>query len=166
MPDFQRAKNLAEQLQAEFAYARPPIDPEVIAEGLGVKVVYAQFGGDFAQTVSGYIELDAQPRIVVNAEMGTARKTFTIAHELGHFLMHRDWAKGQNYEVLPRLNNYGGPKPEEEVEADAFAANLLVPLDMLAHYRRLVPVSELPKLFLVSPQVIENRLKWLRSEVA
>jgi Zn-dependent peptidase ImmA (M78 family) len=72
--------------------------------------------------------------------------------------MHKDWARGPNY-VLPRLNGYASTKPREEVEADAFAANLLVPTDMLKRYYRVASVYELSKIFVVSEQVINNRLK-------
>jgi Zn-dependent peptidase ImmA (M78 family) len=72
--------------------------------------------------------------------------------------MHSDWAKGPNY-VLPRMNGYFATKPPEEVEADAFAANLLVPKNMLERYYRVASVYELSKIFVVSEQVINNRLK-------
>jgi Zn-dependent peptidase ImmA (M78 family) len=72
--------------------------------------------------------------------------------------MHSEYAKSGEYKVLPRRNSYVGVKPPEEREADAFAANLLVPESMLKAYKGVASVSELATLFAVSEQVIVNRL--------
>lgn len=158
--NFTKAKNKAAEVLSQFNLVKPPIDPEAIAEAMGVDVVYARFGGQYASTVSGYLEFDP-PRIVVNVEISPARKTFTIAHELGHFLMHKEYAASQNYQVMPRSNFYENGKPDEEREADAFAAALLAPISMLRRYRDMASPRELARMFLVSEDVILNQLKWL-----
>ncbi|WP_449396287.1 ImmA/IrrE family metallo-endopeptidase [Devosia riboflavina] len=135
--DFKMARRCAQEVIERIGKTRPPVDPEAVAELLGVQVVYADLGDDFAESVSGFIEMDAlPPRIVVNNAIHPNRMTFTIAHELGHFLMHKEYATGENYRVMPRRNVYDGPKPPEEQEADAFAAELLVPLEDAASLRR------------------------------
>jgi len=160
MADFKKAERHAKDTLKNFGLIRPPVDPEAIAEAMGVPVVYAKFSPGITDKVSGYIQFDPL-RIVVNEDIRPARKTFTIAHELGHYLMHQAYAKSQNYQVLPRNNEHPTGKPDEEKEADAFAASLLVPLDLLRRYKDVASPLELSRMFLVSEDVILNRLKWV-----
>jgi len=159
-PNYKVAEQTARDLLRRFAIVRPPIDPESLAEALGVPVVYAEFASDISGKVSGYIQFDPL-EIVVNDAIAPRRKTFTIAHELGHFLMHQDYAQSEKYQVLARNNQYPDGKPNEEKEADAFAAHLLVPMTMFKRYRNFASVRELGKMFAVSDDVILNRLKWM-----
>lgn len=154
------AVRAAEQVIRQAGLAYPPIDPEKIAEDLGVRVLYADFGVH-SDTVSGFIDFSEAEsiRIFVNRGIHPNRKTFTIAHELGHFVMHKDWARGAEY-VMLRANEYApGTKPDKETEADVFAANLLVPESMLREYMDLASPRKLAEIFVVSEQVIANRLK-------
>ena len=66
-------------------------------------------------------------KIRVNKSDHSFRRRFTIAHELGHFLMHKDLRK----EFIERRSPIAKEKPWYEQEADAFAAHLLVPLEFL-----------------------------------
>lgn len=158
--DFHMAKRQAAQALKNHGINRPPIDPEALAEAMGVDVVYANFPKAISDQVSGFLEVGDNPRIVVNKAIHANRKTFTIAHELGHYLMHREYAESGDYQVLPRRNQYNREKPDEEREADAFAANLLVPMQMLHRYKDIASTQELATTFLVSEDVILNRLKW------
>ncbi len=62
--------------------------------------------------------------IMVNNEQPATRKIFTVAHELGHYILH----KGTNN----RYDKYHRYTPEEikrEFEANDFAAKLLMPVN-------------------------------------
>lgn len=158
LANYRRAQEAAEKLLDKYGIDAPPIDPEVIAEGEGVDVVYAGFKGRASDEVSGFINpMDA--RIFVNKVLPPNRKTFTIAHELGHHVLHRAYVESGDYRILPRRNEYGDDKPDEEKEADAFAANLLVPMKLLRRYKDHATVPELARMFLVSQDVIAHRLK-------
>lgn len=159
--DWNKAKAKAAAVLNQYRITTPPVDPEAIAEAMGVKVVYANFAPGTKDRVSGFIQFDPL-RIVVNNEISPNRMTFTIAHELAHYLLHREWARSNAYEVLPRQNEYGRKKPAEEQEADCFAAELLVPASMLERYRDYATPKELARLFAVSEDVILNRFKSLR----
>lgn len=161
--DYNRAKAEAAKLLKKYKITKAPIDPESIAQAEGVDVVYANFHGNIADQVAGFSE-PMNGRIVVNRDLNTNRKTYTIAHELGHHVLHKQYLDDEGaYQVFPRMNSYDGrPKPPEEQEADAFAAALLVPMDMLRQYVHLASTSELARMFLVSEEVILNRMKWLR----
>ncbi|NVK16331.1 MAG: ImmA/IrrE family metallo-endopeptidase [Rhodobacteraceae bacterium] len=159
------------KLRADGYLSSVPVDPEKIAEDLGIEVVFANFDDSVADDISGFIDFEVtndndskfKAQIVVNSETSVRRQLFTIAHELGHFLMHRDWAESENYVVLPRSNNYfESSKPAEEIEADAFAADLLVPLSELEKVYKHYDLVELADLFMVSEEVISYRIKALK----
>lgn len=161
--NFKRAQGEAEKLLAKYRIKSPPIDPEALAEAEGVEVVYSRFNGEVGKLLSGFSQLfqDGRARIIVNADLPAPRKVFTIAHELAHLLLHHHYVEdGERYQVLPRRNDYGDEsKPDEEREADAFAANLLVPLHMLREYKDFASPSELAGMFLVSKDMMLHRLK-------
>lgn len=159
--DYKRAEEEAVKLLRKFKIENPPVDPEAIAEAMGIEVVYATFNGPLGEKISGFIE-PANARIVVNSDIYPNRKTFTIAHELAHHVLHRDYALSDDYRVFARMNDYENGKPDEEKEADAFAAHLLVPTAMLKKYRNIASTSELARMFCVSDAVILNRMNWLR----
>lgn len=159
-PDFKLCKSKADALLKKYSYFMPPIDPEKIAEAEGIDVVYAEFEAPANDMVSGYFDLEKN-RIVINKDISDNRITFTIAHELAHHQMHQDYIRSNDYIPMPRSNSHLGEKPKEEIEADQFAANLLVPLSMLKKYQKVGSVSELASLFFVSEDVIRNRLSLL-----
>ena len=159
-PNYEKAKAEARKLLRDLGLSAPPIDPEFVAESIGVDVVYVKFEGETASKISGFYDVEEET-IYINKEIGAGRKNFTIAHELGHHVMHREYAASENYTVMPRNNHYEGEKPSEEKEADAFAAELLVPMTMLKRYNKIVEPYELPTLFAVSPAMMKIRRKWL-----
>jgi Zn-dependent peptidase ImmA (M78 family) len=67
------------------------------------------------------------------------RKRFTMAHELGHFVLHKDKIgngidDSDKYRKFRRTNNAVG-EPEER-EANNFAANILMPEDLVVEYAK------------------------------
>lgn len=91
--------------------------------------------------------LPRQWAIMFNQSQDRGRRAFTIAHELGHFALHRKMIEdGDEYKadhgILCEANSVerrsGGGI---EKEADDFAANLLMPLD---DFRKTLPVNERP----------------------
>ena len=160
-PNFTLAATKAADLLKKYAYSEPPIDPQSIAESEGLRVVYADFEHPDNANVSGFFRLHDNT-IVVNNDISGSRITFTIAHELAHYVLHQDFIRGNNYIPMPRNNDYPNGKPVEEIEADTFAANLLVPLIMLKTYVNLASIGELSNLFFVSEEVIRNRIDLLK----
>jgi Zn-dependent peptidase ImmA (M78 family) len=152
--DFRAAEQKAKDVLREFGFDRPPIDPQFLSEQLGVTVFFAEFD-EASRGVSGFYDPE-DLTIYVNKNDPPVRQTFTIAHELGHHLMHAEWAKSSDYKVLMR-NTEVAQDPYEQ-EANAFAAHLLVPADMLKSYKSLAGVQDLARLFMVSVPVIRNRL--------
>jgi Zn-dependent peptidase ImmA (M78 family) len=137
-------------------YSTPPIPVFDIAEQRGVNVVFASFGRH-SETISGFCDF-AAARLYVNENDSSGRKMFTIAHELGHWLLHRDFIKSGShlYRALPRFK-----APSESVlekEANLFAAELLVPRSLVLPVKD-ASVSQLADIFAVSRTMMEWRLK-------
>jgi len=134
----------------------PPVNPVEVALNLCVEVRFVRFNEE-NQNVSGFYDPE-ENAIYVNRDEYPLRQTFTIAHELGHAVLHREWANSDEYRVLMRDDQTDHGEPHEK-EANAFAANLLVPREMLDEYSSLKP-SDLSRLFAVSVPVINNRLSF------
>ena len=138
-------------------YSSPPIPVREIAETNGVNVVFAKFGR-FNDVMAGFCDFNAR-KLYVNADDALPRQRFTIAHELGHWLLHRDYFVDHPdlYPVLPRFETPDNNDPKEK-EANKFAAHLLVPTRLLLPVRD-APVSTLANVFMVSRAMMEFRVK-------
>lgn len=154
-PRWAIAKAKAEELSAP--YSAPPIPVLEIAESHGVDVVFADFG-DVGERVAGFCDFQGA-RLYVNQADRLPRQTFTIAHELGHWLLHRPFFEQQPelYQILPRFQKVERNNAFEQ-EANCFAANLLVPSRLLKPVRN-AAVAQLASIFSVSREMMENRLK-------
>lgn len=91
---------------------------------------------DLGREVSGFLErINMSWKIYINRYESESRKRFTIAHELGHFVYHRDkYSSGSVStpdQIFFRDENVLSPI---EQEANNFAANLLMPEDVFKKY--------------------------------
>ena len=121
-PDYRLAEREAIRLLNQ-ADVEPPVNPVEIARDLGVGVSFVSFSGE-SEGVAGLYDPKTDQILVNRGEAGV-RQTFTVAHELGHRVLHQEWAKSEAYKVLwrdPQRQN----KDRWEQEANAFAANLLM----------------------------------------
>ena len=157
-PDYRRVLSEVQRVLKENNVLGPPVDPLEIAVAYGVSVEERDFD-EFSQEVAGFFDFNERA-IYVNDADPYVRKTFTIAHELGHFILHQHHFQENpdEYSVLLRRPMGAAFDPKEK-EANAFAANLLVPRKFLDRYYRHADVDSLARLFMVSKDVIRNRLK-------
>lgn len=154
-PRWAIATQAADKLTA--TYTRPPIPVHRIAEENGVDIVFADFG-KHTKTVAGFCDFN-QAKLFVNREDRQDRQSFTIAHELGHWILHRDLfrAKPDLYPILPRFADPNKDDPLEK-EANKFAANLLVPGHLLEPIKS-APITILAKAFGVSSTMMGFRVR-------
>ncbi len=151
--------NLAERKAEELSkdYSAPPVPVLEIAEENGVNVVFVDFGKN-SEKVAGLCDFE-NARIYVNQDENADRQAFTMAHELGHWILHKDFflENPDHYPVLPRFS-----KPDQndwrEKEANKFAACLLVPARLVRPVRN-APIASLASVFGVSRTMMEFRLK-------
>lgn len=154
-PRWKEAEDAANKLTD--IYSVPPIPVVEIAERSGVEVVRVEFKAH-KDLVAGFCDFKNR-KLYVNKEDPQVRQTFTIAHELGHWMLHRHFFEQhpEKYPVLARFQATDKGNPFEQ-EANHFAANLLVPMRLLRPVAR-APVSALATIFQVSKTMMEYRIK-------
>lgn len=117
----------------------------------------------FDDDVSGKIEYKSSGiyQIVVNKYHSVSRKRFTLAHEFAHFVLHKEFLKqGNRFEdnILFRAND-DFMRNKKEVEANQFAADLLIPKTIFENEIRSGnnKINELADFFQVSSAAIKYR---------
>lgn len=137
-----------------------PVDVLGAAKRLGIDI----YSAPLAEKVSGVLLRDPAYRtpsgfvILVDQDEPSYRQRFTAAHELGHFVLHRDSVGERNEDnYLLRSENMSN---RQEVEANKFAASLLMPMDLIQGEmnRGNSSVSGLANTFGVSPTAMSIRL--------
>ena len=156
-----------------------PVDLNKVAEALGAKVSEETW----EDKVSGVLLVKGDVKhIMLNSSHTLNRKRFSFAHELGHLVLHASKAEDRLF-VDTQIRVYrrvGAPSdvdyqepgsmttPDEEREANLFAATLLMPAALLEHaaFRRNLfdewDVTALAEAFGVSEQAMFIRLQSLR----
>ena len=134
---------------------RAPVPIIAVSEDLGLPVFFLN---GFRDNISGMIkrEDDGSYAIYVNSEHHPNRQRFTIAHEIGHFLLHKKYiGDGIVDDALYR----SGLGNTMENEANAMAANILMPASLLSQESLLTAkISDLAKKFKVSEAAMAIRL--------
>lgn len=128
-------RRVAEQLLSRSGITKPPVDVVKIARSLKVDVRPAPTDDE----LSGFLIRDAEGSVAtigVNNRHSSARQRFTIGHELGHYLLHRGERlhvdqRGSGFAVHRPDNRSSTGEQEEEIEANLFAAELLMPIGFL-----------------------------------
>ena len=121
------ARQVARALRQAWQVPPGPI-PNLtrLVEDAGIIVVHRDFGTDRLDGLSyPYADL---PIIFLNSRLPADRVRFSLAHELGHMLMHKV------------------PYPEAEEEADQFAAELLMPADEIVDHLQPFSIERLASL--------------------
>ena len=162
----------AKQLLVESDAYRIPVPVDMVAYRLGLLTEAAVLDDN----TSGILLVDNnRGAIGYNSTHAPTRQRFTIAHEIGHFVLH---VKGKDkqrrlfidkYRVFFRDGQSSGGVDREEIEANSFGAALLMPkqlvLDELLKVDFDIDDDDLPsvlaKRFNVSPIAMSNRLNSL-----
>ncbi len=145
-----------------------PIDVLQIAQALDISISKQ----DMEDSVSGILLIEGDHAVVgVNKDHHPNRQRFTIAHELGHYLLHRTstsvFIDGSS--VFFRDGTSSEGTRLQEIEANAFAAELLMPEALLREHIGEQPLDvfddtalwRLADLFGVSVQALSIRLSKL-----
>ena len=141
-----------------------PIERVVNNRGLEIKIY------DLGETSGVLVIENGKGTIGVNPNESKVRKRFTIAHELGHYELHRDGTNGvfidKQFKVEFRNHNSSTGEFKKEQEANAFAAAVLMPEKfILKEIKNLefdlsedFSLKELAQVFNVSVAAISYRL--------
>ena len=138
--DKNRIAGVAREERNRLGIADAPIKSIFeLLESHGVRILVFNFGAPevVGSGVSGY-HGESGPCIFVNAnsKIPAERQIFTVVHEYGHLIFHRD--QFVNQDSFRYRKGVGKSKSPEEKISDYFAGVFLVPEDSL---RRLVPVG-------------------------
>lgn len=165
-------RSLVDRLLIQNHIHSAPVPVEDIAKSLGVTVIRQPAEDD----LSGFLYRDRKKKtavIGVNSTHHPNRQNFTLAHELGHFLLHEssdDVHVDRRFQVKFRSGVSSEGTDVEEKEANLFAAEILMPADLLAEEMEKIDivdlddetvVARLARRYGVSTQAMTFRLAYL-----
>jgi Zn-dependent peptidase ImmA (M78 family) len=167
-------RDIVESLLAQHKITLAPVPVGKIAKELGIQIKLDKVDDD----LSGFIVRDTGKRALIGANKShhPNRQRFTIAHELGHYLLHAGHTVHLDEGRVAFTVNLRNPESSkgednDEREANLFAAELLMPakflredlegieLDLLENDTFL---ADLAKKYSVSLQALTFRLTYLR----
>jgi Zn-dependent peptidase ImmA (M78 family) len=127
-------RDRARQLIIDHQISDAPVQVEAITESLGFQIARHRFDGP----ESGFALHEGKQSIIgVNIQTSRRRQRFTIAHELGHLLMHegRPLTVDQAVLRIDLRNDVSSMATDlQEIEANTFAATLLMPDEIVMDY--------------------------------
>ena len=171
---FHKSEECASTILERYQVSRPAVPIEHIVQNEGLQILEYNFGDD----ISGILIInDGVGAIGVNPKNHYHRQRFSIAHELGHYLMHRDSGNlfvDKDFIVKFRHTNrnYSLVEKKQEQEANAFAAALLMPTKFIEQeiekleffgYTETEIISVLAKTFQVSEAAMSYRFSNLNN---
>jgi Zn-dependent peptidase ImmA (M78 family) len=125
-PRHQMAKELARKCIKEFRVKGPAVDVESMVRARGITLLRV----DTESTMSGALYADVKEIAINTRGRSPERQRFTIAHEFGHWEFRHHLLA----ELPPDSLGYAGvfedgpdPRSAVEIEANVFAAELLMP---------------------------------------
>ena len=122
-----KVRNLLEALEVQA----PPVPVAKLARNCGARIVRVSGNED---DIDGFLYQEEGDLVIgVNRDQATVRKRFTIAHELGHLLLHKHSRVhvDRGFRVRLRSGLSGEGTDRDEMEANRFAAELLMPIEFL-----------------------------------
>ena len=156
----------------EYGIKKSPIPVDTIAQNLGFSLYTATFKDEEIAGVLADSDAPVKPFsdnrvMVINRNDYETRQRCTIAHEIGHFVLHCS-----NNERFFERYKHGydrGQRPEIENNANAFGAALLMPRKMIIDFvdsftsnDRNDIINGIAKEFNVSTKAAKRRLEELK----
>lgn len=147
-------------LQAEKTYPEDNLE-DIIESYDNICMAEYDFKDD-SSIISGAIAYTESGKtiIYINKVLSPTRKTFTLAHEFGHFILHN----GQNKFRLDFVDRYNNKDSHDEAEANYFAASLLMPKERFLRACEVFSWRDdlIARFFGVSVIAVRVRRKWLK----
>lgn len=128
-PRYNLARKKAAELLHAAAVSEAPVPVETLAELAGAVIRYEPFEGQ----LSGMLFRSEDGAVIgVNSLHAAVRQRFSIAHEIGHLLLHEpELHVDEHAFVAFRDLESSKASDPAEIEANQFAAALLMPADLL-----------------------------------
>lgn len=163
------ARKKAVELLREAGVKAAPVPVEKLAVIVSATIRYEPFSG----TLSGMLHKSDKNRAVigVNSLHAKTRKRFTVAHEIGHLVLHKEasFHIDHKFPIALRSEASSLAVDEKEIEANQFAAELLMPRFLLMKDIDSLPseieveeaIDKLARQYQVSSQAMTIRLSSL-----
>lgn len=145
-----RARTVARSILKRHRINVPPINLNALigAEAPGFRIIYEERWPDDMSGLTNRTE----KTIRINKKHPPLRQRFSLAHELGHICLDHDT-------ILPHRIVEETLSREFEKEADEFASELLMPIQMFkAAFNSTPDLETLEQLFQVSTSAVSVRL--------
>lgn len=149
-------------------YTSGAVAIDKIAEFLKIKVCYESL----SDNVSGVLDCrqDNLPIILINKDHHLNRKRFSLAHEIGHFVLHKFKGIHMDNKVFFRADTKNLIGQKMEREANLFAAEILMPAKQVQEaWSRIIAnwvednyINKLAQEFQVSGDAMLIRLKEMK----
>jgi Zn-dependent peptidase ImmA (M78 family) len=126
---YTKIRQLTLSLLARSNIVKAPVPILSLLEKSGIDIKFGELGD-----VSGLIARQGRQTIVgINSKQAKTRQRFTMAHEFGHFLLHQDLRSHSDTDFRVKYRNRKSSEATdvEEVEANFFAASILMPKPFL-----------------------------------
>lgn len=144
-------------------HGRVPVDVDAIAHDMGLSVEYVPMG----LGRSGAIYRDPEGpgesgfTIEIDSDESRIRQRFTLAHEIAHYVLHRDLMR-QGEKIIDNAMYRSHLSTDYESQANRLAADIVMPKNRVREQYGLDPnPASLAKKFEVSQQAMEIRIKHL-----
>lgn len=149
-PNYKYARDMAKKILKQHKITDVPTDLKVICGSLGLEYVELDDPNELDGAV---LEMNGTRVAMLNRAKPFIRARFTLAHELGHIFLNHGKREFYDAEAARELgeNAPENAKPPKEREADAFASELLIPMEQLKRYQsELKNLEKLVGIFQVS----------------
>lgn len=162
-PRYSHATKIAQRTLKEIKVDNPPVDVHKVLQHLGINLLpYA-----FPDKISAILLKENNMFVVgVNENHHPNRQRFSIAHEIGHYLLGHykdvfvdsaEITEGR-FDIRDTVQN-----KIQEQEANYFAGELLIPSEMIKRdFVKIHNVEEIAKLYKVSKEALWVRLLKLK----
>lgn len=138
-----------EEIVAGIYETYDTLNPFEICQCLDIKIIKSSLGKDikgfFQRTPEGY------EAIHINSQLDDNEKKYICAHELGHAILHTDISLGYFIENSLQIKN------KYEIQADKFAAELLIGPEINDEQYRDMNIKQLSSIFCVPEKLIKYK---------
>ncbi len=126
-------------------------DPFLLASCLNLNVKFLEYSDN---TKGYYIKVGKNKFVIINSNLTEDEKRVVLAHEIGHAVMH------SSKEIHFLRENTLFPKGRHENEANKFAAELLIDLNIIDKcYIEELSLEQLARFMMVPKELIELKFQ-------
>lgn len=116
-------REIVERFVSDF-----PVRIAELAQSLGLEIVKSPLSPNISGMIEPSETSESGYKIKINKFEMPERQRFTAAHEIAHYLLHRDYIKNGIVDSALYRSNLSSTK---EAEANRLAADLLMPRDLV-----------------------------------